>query len=47
MMKPVAPSVPADSKKPEDKKAWDDFYGECDRYNDSLKPCMGNGYSMF
>lgn len=40
MLKPVAPTVPADSTKPEDIKAWDDYYAECENWADAQKPCM-------
>lgn len=40
MYHPVAPTVPADSTKSEDMKAWDDYYFECEVWAELQKPCM-------
>lgn len=40
MLKPVAPTVSAESTKPEDVKAWDDYYAAVDAWIDSRKACM-------
>ena len=42
--KPVAPSVPATSEKPEDVKAWDDYYAACETWADMQKPCMDRNW---
>jgi hypothetical protein len=44
MFKPVAPTVPATSTKPEDIKAWDTYYAECEEYADMMKPCMDRNW---
>jgi hypothetical protein len=40
MVQPVKPTVPADSTKPEDIKAWEDYYADCENWADQQKPCM-------
>lgn len=40
MIKPVAPTVSAESTKPEDIKAWEDYYAACEAWVDAQKPCM-------
>lgn len=44
LIRPVAPSVPADSTKPEDIKAWEDYYDACDYYVEMSKPCMDRNW---
>jgi hypothetical protein len=39
---PALPTVSSTSTKPEDIKAWDDYYAECDRAVDSRKPGMSD-----
>lgn len=40
MFKPVAPTSSPTSTNPEDVKAWDDYYAECENWADAQKPCM-------
>ena len=42
--KPVAPTVSPKSTKPEDVKAWEDYYTACDHWTDMHKPCMDRNW---
>jgi hypothetical protein len=44
MIKPVAPTVSITSTEPEDIKAWDNYFAECEAWVDSRKPCMDRNW---